>query len=277
MFNKKVEIKKVDLLNPTQRQEYSEKLKAFESEFSYPLGEKSFQIKHGFSHNQNIDYFSFFEQLGDVNYFVAQKEDKVVGAGCSVLREDNKGQKYWYFCDFKITEAYRGQKILEKMMAKYFLHHIVKTSKFVAVNMTEDEKEYNGLIKKIKQMFWFSNVEIDFFHLHQWQHKAQDSIEKTSELSHLIDKEHNPLSLYTNIDKKDIVIDNQAMPLYHLVANKNSLSKFKQVLPETLPEDATIMYSVAAKDDTLNPKSISGKILLIRDGIERDNISTLEI
>jgi hypothetical protein len=275
MLKNKVDIKKVDLTNSSQRQEYSDKLKAFESEFSYPLGEKSFQIKHGFTSNQDIDYFSFFEQLGQVNYFVAEKNNKVVGAGCSVLREDNQGHKYWYFCDFKITQENRGQKILEKMMAKYFLQHIVKTARFVAVNMTEDEKEYNGLVKKIKQMFWFSKVQVDFFHLHQWQHN-KDKLQEASELDNLIDNQ-NSLSLYTNIDKKDIVIDNQAMPLYHLVKKNTSLDKFKKVSNEQLPQDATVMYSVLAKEDKLNPKSISGKILLIRGGIDKDNISTLEI
>lgn len=266
-----IHIKKVDLANAMERAHYSEALKQFESEFSYPLGEQSFQIKHGFGEQANIDYFSFFEQLGQVNYFVAQDKDRVVGAGCSVLRKNEDGEKYWYFCDFKVTEPYRGKKILEKMMAKYFLLHIVKSSHFVAVNMTQDEKEYNGLVKKIKQMFWFSNVQIDFYHLHQWENKEGEEFKKT------LLNNNSELGLYTNIDKKDIVINQTQMPLYHLAQKTNQLNSFKEVSENNLPKNATVMYSVLAKEDTLEQNSISGKILLIRSGLKKSKISTLEI
>lgn len=51
---------KIDIKNKNVRQKYSDLLKDFENEFSYPLGEKSFFIKHGFSGEH--DYFSFLNK-----------------------------------------------------------------------------------------------------------------------------------------------------------------------------------------------------------------------
>ena len=88
-------------------QKYSSALQEFEKEFDYPLADKRFTIMHG---DNNINYFEFFKRLGDVSYFIVEKNNVIIGAGVAILKniKDNGNNiKYWYLGDFKITKAYR--------------------------------------------------------------------------------------------------------------------------------------------------------------------------
>lgn len=257
-----MKIREINLKDPQERDEYNKKLHDFEKEFSYPLGESYFNIKHG-----EKDYFEFFDQMGETHYFIAQDNDKVVGAGCAILREDNNNQKYWYLCDFKIIPEYRGKKILEKMFAKNFLKYVVKSSRFIAVNMGNQDIKENKLIKKIQKLFWFFQIDLQWLNFHQW-----------SKENYI--KENNGKSVvYTNIGKKDIVIDGKDWQLYHDVANtkEKQYEKFKQVSLNTLSNDDTIMICVKEKEDNYSSHSISGKGVLISRGMNNFKISSLEI
>lgn len=252
----------LDLKNKEIRKEYSEKLKKFEDEFSYPLGESFFKIRHG----DNDDYFSFFDQMGDTHYFIAEDKDKVVGAGCAILRTSENHKKYWYLCDFKITKEYRGQKILEKMLAKYFLKCVVKSHRVVAVNMNNKSIEENGLVKKIEKLFWFLNIDVQWLNLHQWSKK--DIQKENIDIGHI----------YTNIGKKDIMIEENPWSLYHVVEpERKMLDKFKKIAFDSLGDDCAIMCSVNAKDDKYDQKSLSGRGVVISAGMKKVKISTLEI
>lgn len=223
-----IKIKKIDLTNNISRKQYSSRLQQFENEFNYPLGEKTFYIQHG--GDLNNDYFTFFEQMGDVHYLVAEQNNIVVGAGCAVLREINN-EKVWYLCDFKINKDYRGKKILERMTLKYFIPFYIKSKKMILVNMSHPEG--NGLVNKVKKIFKFLKLNIHELYFFEWN--KQTFIKDKLKLSQF--------NIIHNSGKKDIIIDNEIYHIYHLI-NKDSdkdYSKFKIVDFNQISNKDTIM------------------------------------
>lgn len=189
---------------------YSDRIKEFESEFDYPLGEKTFKISHG---SNGESYFSFFKKLGKVNYFIIERKGKIIAAGCSILKTvietNNDSYDYWYLCDFKITKNYRKNKILNIITLKYFLFHYFKTNKFIAINMSP--KKDNGLIKKIKKLFLFFKIDSNPFYFYEWSY--DNFINFVKDNTYIEENYY----LYNNNGIKDILIDNKNIPIYHLV------------------------------------------------------------
>lgn len=133
------EIKELDLDHITP--EMQEKLKDFESEFDYPLGEgKRFRIVHG---KGGGDYFGFVKRLGIPKFYIAihkkerevtreevvdgqvirnkvlLKKGEIAGVVSAVLREIHQ-LKAWYICDLKVKKQYRGEHIPIRLFQKGF-------------------------------------------------------------------------------------------------------------------------------------------------------------
>lgn len=253
-----IAIYKVDL-SGHERVLYSKELQEFESQFSYPLGQKRFNIVHGAS--DGCDYFSFFEQMGEVYYFVARNEEKIVGAGCAVLRDGLEGT-YWYLCDFKILKEYRGKGILEKMFKKYFIPCVIKSRKMMAVNMGDGSVSKNGLLSKLKRVFWMFNVQVKSLNFHTW---TKDTVPR--ELS----------VCYGNNGKKDLMIDGKSLPLYHV--NKEKIyddMEFKGFDVDKLDSDVQLM-ACFEKDSDPYVDNISGSGIFISIGLNTTKVSTVEI
>lgn len=204
---------KVNLKDDKKRLEYSQKLQSFERSFTYPLGEKKFHIAHGLEH----DYFSFFEQLGHVSYLVVEDKGKIVGAICAVLRKIN-GEKSWYLCDFKILPDYRGLKIYRILMTKFFLTHYIKCGRMFAINMGATEQ--NKLFSHVKKIFSFFQLNIEKMFLYQFSSESVKNIPSEFWENHVI---------VTNEGKKDIVINGQIMPIYHIVEKKSFNAVFNKI------------------------------------------------
>ncbi len=138
------EIKELDLDSVSP--EMQKKLKDFERNFDYPLGDgKRFRILHGKGEG---DYFGFVKRLGTPKFYVAiNKEERTVtqratvngqtvekevvlkageiaGVACGVLREmgqpGGESVQAWYICDLKIKEEYRGDHIPLRIFQKGF-------------------------------------------------------------------------------------------------------------------------------------------------------------
>lgn len=225
-----MKIKTLDLEDCKVRYSYSEQLKDFENAFTYPLGDKSFHIRHGYQ--GAYDYFSFFEQLGEVHYMVVEDNDQIIGAGCAVLRHLN-GEKIWYLCDFKIIKSFRGQHILEKMMLKYFFSFYMKSQKMYFVNMSHQKD--NSLIKRVAglfRLFPINTVDLYFF---EWTRTEFT----TSNLY------FDDYILLTNKNKKDIVVGGDIFDIYHVI-DKHSyidVDRFHVVDLSRIKDTDTIMYS----------------------------------
>lgn len=225
-----MKIKTLDLDDWKVRCSYSEQLKNFENEFTYPLGAKSFYIRHGYQ--SAYDYFSFFEQLGKVHYMVVEVDNKVIGAGCAILRQLN-GEKVWYLCDFKINKAFRGQHILEKMLLKYFFTFYAKSQKMYFVNMSHQKD--NGLIKRVSGLFNLLPIKAVDLYFFEWTLK--EFMDSNLDISDYV--------FLTNKHKKDIVIDDDIFDIYHIVDKKSyiNVDEFHVADMSKIKATDTIMYS----------------------------------
>lgn len=226
----KITSKKISLKNHNQRLEYSKKLQIFEKEFIYPLGDKSFSIVHGCA--PGYDYFSFFEQLGEVFCFVLEDNDKVIGMVCAVLRKID-GNNIWYLCDFKISPSYRGKKLYKQLMWKYFLLHYIKCQNMFALNMSSLDN--NKLMKHTQNIFKYFNINAEKRFLHSFS---------SHQFNHLLESQPNIINQYkliSNSGKKDIIIDNKVQEIYHLVHKSRTLLRESIVDFEDISENAIIM------------------------------------
>lgn len=243
-------------LQDEERALYSLKLQEFEAQFSYPLGDKRFNIVHGKGKGQ--DYFSFFEQMGEVYYFVAKVKENIVGAGCAILRDSEEG-KYWYLCDFKIAVEYRKKGILEKMLRQNFIHCIKKSRKMIAVNMGNGKKQGNGLFSKIRKMLWMFRIKVETLNFHTWT---------TNNMP-------NGYYISSNKGKKDLLIDGDDIPLYHITRDeKKEFANFRKF---ELSENSQVMACVNQKEDYFDEESISGHGIIISIGFKKPLVSTVEI
>lgn len=262
-----IKIKRIDLTDINTRNTYSEKLKQFENDFNYPLGQKSFFIKHGLG--EEGDYFSFFEQMGEVHYLIAEDNSEIVGAGCAVLRELN-GSKVWYLCDFKVKKEYRGKKILEKMTLKYFIPFYLKSRKMLFVNMSAPDN--NGLVKKVCRIFKFLKLDVHELYFFEWCRET--FVKDKMKLSQF--------QIMHNKGRKDIVIDGESYHIFHLV-NKDSsknYSKFQTVEFNKINKKDTIMLCSTMNsniEQLLKMKKPSTIGTIVTCGIKDDFFSSCEI
>lgn len=222
-------IETADLATPSTRAALSVQLQDLEAEFTYPLGESLFVIKHG--HREDKDYFSFFEQFGTPHVFLVYHEasETLVGVGCAILRTLN-GERVWYLGDFKIVKSHRGKGILKKIMAKHFLQMYMTANKMIAVNMSPPEG--NGLIQNVKALFSYFDLRVEPLYFFEW--KRQDIP------AALRDK-----LFVTNAGVKDIIIEGKPYQLAHLcdVTHYQKHLKRCQASPvEHYPEDTVFMY-----------------------------------
>jgi menaquinone-dependent protoporphyrinogen IX oxidase len=332
-----VYLHQINLADPVEREHYSHQLKEFESQFSYPLNVQAgsyFTIVHGNdsnndndSHNhQNsaempqTDYFSFFEQMGEAHYFVAltsqsqsnyndgnndndsyspnHKNVEIIGAGCAILISPDNHPPYWYLCDFKISKPWRQKGILFKILVKYLLPKIIKSHRFVAINMsnrklgsgenTQSLMAQNGLLKKLKKLFFFLPVKMKMINLHQCTKNTLPENLK-----------HN--AIYSNHGKKDFILyenqeDKMGNPwdVYHLVnthenkKDKNDkenhktdqFQKFIKKDHHQIADTATILYVVDNTKDNNPQQSLNSQAVIVSSGVSDeilDNLASMQI
>lgn len=231
-----VSSKKIDLDNPEERKEYSAKLQEFEKQFTYPLGNEKFYIQHG----ENNDYFSFFEKLGKPSVMVLEKDKKVIGLCCAVLRDINQ-QKYWYLCDFKIQKEHRGKKLYRQLMWIYFLPSYIKSQKAFAINMADPEN--NKLFSHMSKIFKLFEVNIKPNYLYSFTGK------------NILDLPHDfwdNKAVITNNGDKDIVINGVSQKLFHIVDIEHfeqNLEKFSKVSLGSINDNDSVMFLSQEKMD----------------------------
>lgn len=253
----KITVRKVNIYDINDRKISSLKLQDMEKEFSYPLGEKTFFIKHGFN-SENYDYFSYFEQLGQPYFYLIEKDNNAIGCICFVLRNiENK--KTWYICDLKIIKEQQSKKIT------FMLYNLLKnelssiTSSFYFVNMSPVKN--NALFKIACKVLTGFDMEIQLLYIYE------------------VDKNHHFLKnkcIGSNKYKKDIVIDNKSVPLYHAINNiEDRTANIELFDLQEIEEDSIVMFCSYTEIEHLKPSAIG--ILGKSNMQEIDNFSTFEI
>lgn len=226
--------------------QYSEYLRDFEKEFSYPIENTKFVISHG---EKTHDYFSFFKRFGKVTYYVIEHENKVIGTGNCILKtvkDNGELHKYWYICDFKFSKEYRNKGLLKKIVLKSFLYNYVRSRKFISIVMSK--KDENKLIQSFEKLFNWLNVRATKFYCYEW-----DFYKFVSDISTNKFIRENYL-LYTNDGVKDIIINGKHRSQYHLVEKKYGLDNYPdyvfQINNEKLSElshDTNFMLATSKK------------------------------
>jgi hypothetical protein len=90
-------------------------LAQFELQFRYPLGPtRSFRISHG------RGYVTFFQAMGEVRVFVAERQGTVLGTLAAVTRwvrfPSGETRRVAYLCDLKVAPDARGGRTLFRLM-----------------------------------------------------------------------------------------------------------------------------------------------------------------
>ena len=196
---------KFRLLKHSEYSLYCEQLKKFEAQFSYPLGDKKFQIQHG---GNNVSYFDFFKSLGQENVFVLEHKGKLLGAGCSILRKVGN-QRFWYLCDFKLTQSVRGKNRLSYLLIRNFIIFYCRSKNLVVINMSEPK--HNWLVKKLNSILFFLKLNVKPMYFYEWTYN------EFKECVNLSPEAFKNMACYTNYGIKDIIIEGEIMPIIHIV------------------------------------------------------------
>lgn len=253
----KLIVRKVNLDDINDRKASSFKLQGMEKEFSYPLGEKTFFIKHGFN-TEKYDYFSYFEQLGKPYFYVIEKGNNAIGCICFVLRKI-QNKKVWYICDLKIIKEEQSKRMT------FMLYNLLKnelssiTKSFYFINMSPVKN--NALFKIAGQVLKGFNMEIQPLYIYE------------------VNKSHSILkgkNIASNRHKKDIVIEGKSVPLYHVINGiENRTSDIVLFDIKEIEENSTIMFCSYSEIDNLIPSSIG--VFAKSNMSEVDSLSTFEI
>lgn len=271
---------KFRLLKKSEHSLYSERFKDFEEQFTYPLGDKFFKIKHGSS---TKSYFDFFDNLGEPRVFVLENNEKVLGVGCAILRKvDN--QKFWYLCDFKLDKTVRGKGALSRLAIKYVMPFYLKSKNMVAVNMSPPKN--NWMAKKINYILFFLKLKEKPMYFYEWTYSEYKEVIKENPSYFLT------VGLYTNSGNKDITIDSEIVPIIHIVNKdyaRTNLPHFNPIINNKaladLDEKAIFMLATTNADiklrnnnnEPFNPNSIGTIIYSKKINNSATKLSSIEI
>lgn len=133
-----------------ERQDFAPKIAALEATAYYPLGEDMFQIDHG----QN--YFSFFDRLGDLSYYVGLEGDRIVAVGAGILRQVSLYMKQpstlvWYLCDLKVHPDYQGRHLSVRLLSYAIQENVHRCDRAYLVSMNPAEGRPNRLVKVLER------------------------------------------------------------------------------------------------------------------------------
>lgn len=271
----KIKIHKVNLNNPSEKEYYSNELQKLENlkDFTYPLGNETFCIKHGLGENNS--YFDFFNQLGNNVHYVILHKQQIIGTICLIYRncrnyrkfehyinnrnlknhskQINYNDNYFYICDYKILKEFRGKNITKKLFNKLFKENIRISNKFMFVNMVNPNQQQNknGLINKAKMLFSIFNVHEKPLYLYEMQ------LMEFKEFLNQNNLDENDYFFFSNDGKKDIFISNQHHPIIHAI-NKNNINNMQdwqdiEVKLDSFKSDSHIMFTSFEKLKTTNP------------------------
>lgn len=186
----------------TSDQELSNQLKVFESEFSYPLNNGTFSLCHGREGN----YFDFFHSLGNFFTLIISDNDQIIGCITAIEKTIND-EKYLYFCDLKFKKLPFDKIVMCRQLLKNTLQSLKDKypQKYLFVNMNPKEK--NTVVFLLSKLL---NIKFITSDLYINEYNIEDISVKDN--------------LYiTNDGKKDMIINDSPISLYHLTSIKNTL------------------------------------------------------
>lgn len=179
---------------------------ALESLASYPLGSDFFRIDHG------KDYFSFFNRMGMLRYYVMLHNLRVVAVAAAVLRSlplttGVSANKAWYLCDLKVHPDFRGQTIPQKIFGAVCIPNYLRCRRGFALSMNPADGSPNRIVALMAHFRWlpFELVgQLSLFSL---------SFQQLQEHRKRIEIHFGPVSLLSLAGKKDLILQSTGKPM----------------------------------------------------------------
>ena len=193
---------RVVTVGPADRAAFAEGIAALERGTSYPLGDDRFELDHG------VDYFAFFDRLGEAVYEVALDGERVVAISCRVLRE--RPLRCWYLCDLKVHPDYRGQRIAQRFVRHAFVRAYARCSRGYAISMNEAggaENRIERLVRRLR-MVPIGTAELALYSL------ACDDMARCAPI---VERHRGPVAYLSHAGRKDLLLHStgQRLPLLH--------------------------------------------------------------
>lgn len=185
---------------------YNEKLKAFESNFSYPLGVDNFRICHG------EHYFDFFKRLGEYRLSGVEDDNGIVATITGVLRTIN-GQHVWYLADLKALPDFKYKHLSEKLIRLNAPDYHSICDRYYAVAMKNQSGK--DRINRFASRFGFASLSIggslEFFTL---------SHDEVTRLADEIEACLGPMSFCSLDGVKNLIVTSTGCPMPILHARR---------------------------------------------------------
>ena len=195
-----------------------ENISLFEKQFTYPLGNEFFQIRHG-----RLSYYPmFFEKIGDYyKTIVIYEDDKII---CTITGVVQNGIAY--ICDNKVSKNVKNKNKLLKDIFIKLNEELKINDRFYFINMSPPSK--NPIIRLIENKFNYKlNIKPQYI---------------TTYTKKELDKN---IYVGTNMGDKDIIINDNIYKLYHLNSGNIKI--------DDIEEDSHIM---GISDTSINDTSI---------------------
>jgi hypothetical protein len=219
----------IQKIETSARHYWQPKIAALEALASYPLGSDRFQIDHG------DDYFTFFDRLGQLEYYVgtdAQLQVLAVGAGVyrSVAWQfDQTKRDTWYLCDLKVHPNYCGRygsmKLLHHAILAGLQTRACRSAYLISMNPAEGK---NQLVRVLEQ-----NQLLPFRHAATLNIYSLDTTPSIPILS-CLERHRGPVQFESLQGIKDLRLVSSGLPLQvrharwgsvdHIVKNTGALT-----------------------------------------------------
>jgi GNAT superfamily N-acetyltransferase len=217
------------------RSQFGAEIEAIENESEYPIGDDFFQISHG------ADYFTFFERLGEVHYYVWEEHGIVAAVAAGIKRKLTIGgtsRRAWYLCDLKVRPNYRGQHIPLRLLTRALPFNYLRCPRGYAISMDPSHGASNRTAKLLMRYRWLrfgASVKLLI-----WSLDKRDMLRAIP----IIEKHRGPVSFLSLRGIKDIVLKSSGQPMDLLHAQFGPLGNGR----EPAQDGATHMFCVPERD-----------------------------
>lgn len=236
-------------VNFQERSHFQSGIIAIEKIVNYPLGNDFFQIDHG------DDYFSFFDRLGEVNYYLALDGDRVAAVGAGVLRHvpdqlAGETRSAWYLCDLKVHPDYQRQHLSLRILRYALQGNQQRCDRGYIISMNPDGTE-NQLVKVLQRFApvpFVASTQLNLYSL---------TAEQIEAIAPLLTQHRGTFSYQSLKGIKDLRLQSngQVLPLLHVQWGATATSG----IPSPLPGYAHMFCTPA--DDAL-AQALSNRSLL---------------
>jgi hypothetical protein len=198
-------------LSKNQRSDFQPGIVAIEKTVTYPFGDDFFKLDHG------IDYFAFFDRLGEVYYYLALEDDVLAATGAGILRQIpyRKGEipsPAWYLCDLKVHPDFLRRRLSLRMIRQGIYPNILRCTNGYGISMNPGDGKPNRFVRLLQRFPLVKFRCSTILEIYTLDAATMYNIEP------LLIEHRGPISYLSLQGIKDLRLESkaQAIPLLHL-------------------------------------------------------------